>query len=174
MTGRNSSKEILAWATIFDSVTSMLQSPSAWSLMHSGNGQSIPCIRAAVAGYVMFCRVCISGRHCLHSELPHGSVIGSRSGKEHCAHCSSLTMRRASSNPLSGCSSASLAGVAIGDSGLGSAELSAEGARGTELSGTASSLCSDMNVRLGEGPSVSRTRCRGSISCALRRRECYS
>ena len=46
----------------------------------------------------------------------------------------------------------------MGVGGLGSAELSAEGARGTELGGTASSLCSDMKVRLGEGTLVSRTR----------------
>lgn len=174
MTGRNSSIEILACATTFDSVTSMLQSPSAWLLEHSGNGQSIPCIRAAVAGYVIFCRVCISGKHCLHSELPHGSVMGSRRSNEHSGHCSSLTIRRASSNPLSCCTSASLACVAMGVGGLGSAGRSAEDARGTELGGTASSLCSDMNVRFGEGASVSRTRCRGSRACALRRRVSFS
>lgn len=57
---------------------------------------------------------------------------------------------------------------------LGSAVLSVEGARGTELGGTASSLCSDMKVRLGEETSEPRTRCRGNRSCALRRRESYS
>jgi hypothetical protein len=34
--------------------------------------------------------------HFLHREFPHGKVTGSWSGYEHCGHCASLTIRRAS------------------------------------------------------------------------------
>jgi hypothetical protein len=62
----------------------------------------------------------------------------------------------------------------MGGGGLGSAGRSAEGARGTELGGTAASLCSDMKVRSDEGPSMSRARYREGRFCALRWREGYS
>jgi hypothetical protein len=41
--------------------------------------------------------------HFLHKVLPHGRVMGSWSGYEHCGHCANLTISRASleasSNP---------------------------------------------------------------------------
>jgi hypothetical protein len=45
----------------------------------------------------MFGRGCNSGIHCRHMDCPHGSVIGARSGREHCLHCKRRTRSLASS-----------------------------------------------------------------------------
>lgn len=44
--------------------------------------------------------------HLLHSTFPHGNVTGSRRGKEHCWHCTSLTISRASFTASRSCSCA--------------------------------------------------------------------
>ena len=44
----------------------------------------------------MFCRRCSAGMHFLHNVLPQGRVTGSCRGYEHCGHCASLTICRAS------------------------------------------------------------------------------
>jgi hypothetical protein len=42
--------------------------------------------------------------HFLHREFPQGKVTGSWRGYEHCGHCASLTIRRASFEGSSGAS----------------------------------------------------------------------
>lgn len=46
--------------------------------------------------YVMFSLLYSGGRHGLHSDEPHGSVMGSRNGYEHCEHWKSRIIARAS------------------------------------------------------------------------------
>jgi len=77
-------------------VTSRLQSPRECSTPQSSKGQVIPSWRLGVMGYDMFSLLWISGRHMRHNELPHGKVIGTRSGIEHREHCISRTIALAS------------------------------------------------------------------------------
>lgn len=74
----------------------------ACSVRHSGKGHVNPCSLFSVAGYDIFVRTCSSGMHFLQMELPQGRVTGSCRGYEHCGHCVSRTICRASFEASSG------------------------------------------------------------------------
>jgi hypothetical protein len=79
----------------------------------------------------MFSRRCNSGIHFLHKEFPHGKVTGSRRGYEHCGHCTSLTICRASFEASRGMSE----GVVLEVEEFGNVEMADRRERGVSLSG---------------------------------------
>lgn len=78
-------------------VTSCAQSATECTWPQSRKGHMKPSVRADTLGKLMFSLLKRSGmQYCEHNELPQGSVTGARRGNEHCWHCNSRTMLRAS------------------------------------------------------------------------------